>query len=41
MEKQEDKNFKRLLLAINAYLKDLLDISHDTNHEATIDEVKA
>ena len=41
MDKSEDKNFKRLLIALKDYLKDLLDISHDTNHAATIEEVKA
>lgn len=41
MEKPEDRNFKKLLLALKAYLKELLDISHDTNHAATIEEVKA
>uniref|UniRef100_UPI00404AD0D8 DUF389 domain-containing protein n=2 Tax=Flavobacterium sp. TaxID=239 RepID=UPI00404AD0D8 len=41
MQNSEDGNFKKLILALKAYLKETLDIRHDTNHPATIEEVKS
>ncbi|MFN3756098.1 MAG: DUF389 domain-containing protein [Flavobacterium sp.] len=38
---KETRSTKRLVIAINLYLKDILDISEDTNREATIEEVKS
>jgi uncharacterized hydrophobic protein (TIGR00271 family) len=38
---QEIRSTKRLFIAIKLYLRDILDISEDTNREATIEEVKS
>ncbi|MFN3640904.1 MAG: DUF389 domain-containing protein [Flavobacterium sp.] len=38
---QEIRSTKRLLIAIKLYFRDILDISEDTNREATMEEVKS
>lgn len=38
---KEERSFKRLFVAFKLYLRDILDISEDTNKEATLEEVKA
>lgn len=38
---QETRSTKRLFIAVKLYLRDILDISEDTNREATIEEVKS
>ncbi|MFY8189166.1 MAG: DUF389 domain-containing protein [Flavobacterium sp.] len=41
MQQSDEGNARKLYLSLKAYLNDILDISHDTNHEATIEEVKS